>query len=56
MNIRESAGKIDWSVMGKAIGLMLLSWGALPIIYFMLLRRKKEKWQKKTEVSEKTQH
>jgi len=35
--------KIDWLVMGKAIGLMLLSWGALPLIYFILLRRKKEK-------------
>ena len=48
--------KIDKSVMAKAVGIMLMSWLALPIVYLLLLRREKEEWPKKTEVSEKIQH
>ena len=43
MNIKGKEIKIDKAVLGKAVVLMLMSWAALPIIYFMLLRRKNEK-------------
>ena len=35
--------KIDKSVLAKAVGIMLLGWLALPIIYYILLKRKNEK-------------
>jgi len=38
---------IDKSVLAKAIGIMLMSWLALPIVYFLLLRRKKEHGEEK---------
>jgi len=34
--------KIDKSVLAKAVGILLMGWLALPIIYYILLRRKKE--------------
>ena len=33
--------KIDKAALMKAIGLMLMSWAALPIIYYLLVRKKK---------------
>ena len=41
--LKEKVGKIDKSALSAAIGLMLLSWAALPIIYYLLIRRKNEK-------------
>jgi len=35
--------KIDKSVLAKAVGIMLMGWLALPIVYYMLLKRKNEK-------------
>ena len=43
VNIKEKLGKVDKAVLGKAVALMLMSWAALPIIYFILLRRENEK-------------
>ena len=42
VSIKEKLSKVDKAVLGKAVALMLMSWAALPIIYFILLRRKKE--------------
>ena len=33
---------IDWSIMLRAVGLMCLSWAALPIVYYLLIRKKKD--------------
>ena len=33
--------KVDKKALAAAIGLMLMSWAALPFIYFLLVRRKK---------------
>jgi len=43
VNIKGKEVKIDKTVLGKAVALMLMSWAALPIIYFMLLRRKNDR-------------
>jgi len=32
--------KIDRVVLGKAVGIILLGWLALPIVYYILLKRK----------------
>lgn len=34
--------EIDKTVLVKAIGLMALSWAALPLVYVLLIKRKKE--------------
>ena len=40
MNIRGKEVKIDKGVLVKAIGIMCLGWLALPIVYYMLKKRK----------------
>ena len=42
MKLKEVVGKIDRKALAKAVGLMLLSWAALPIIYYLLVRKKKD--------------
>jgi hypothetical protein len=49
MNIKGSVSKIDKEVVIKAVGLMLLSWGALPLIYIILLREKRRKKEEKND-------
>jgi len=48
VSIKEKLGKIDRVVFAKALGIIMLGWLALPIIYFILLRRKREN-EKETE-------
>lgn len=34
--------KIDHKALVGAVGLMLMSWAALPVVYWLLVRKKKE--------------
>jgi hypothetical protein len=47
-SIKGLGSKLDKKALGMAVALMLMSWGALPVIYFLLVRKKKE--VKKEEV------
>jgi len=40
-------GKIDKKAVGTTICLLLMSWAAFPIIYFMLVKRYKEEVEEK---------
>ena len=44
MSLRESikglGSKLDKGALVKAVALMLMSWAALPIIYYLLVRKK----------------
>ena len=33
--------RLDKKILAKAVGIVLLGWLALPIVYYMLLKRKK---------------
>ena len=41
--------KIDKVALAKAIGIMMLSWAALPIVYWLLMRKEKKEEVKKEE-------
>ena len=41
--------KIDRGALTKAVGIMLLSWAALPIVYYLLVRKKKEEGEVKED-------
>lgn len=43
--------KIDKPALAKAVGVMLLSWAALPIVYYLIVRRKSTKDTKEKEVA-----
>jgi len=43
MNIKSIGDKIDKKAMTLAITLMLMSWGALPIVYLLLKRENKRR-------------
>lgn len=38
--IKEIAKKIDKEALASAIGLMCLSWAALPIVYWLIIKKK----------------
>jgi len=38
--ITEIAGKVDKEALASAIGLMCLSWAALPIVYWLIVKKK----------------
>jgi uncharacterized membrane protein YbhN (UPF0104 family) len=38
--IKEIAEKIDREALAGAIGLMCLSWAALPIVYWLIIKKK----------------
>lgn len=40
--ITEIAGKIDKKALAYATGLMCLSWAALPIVYWLIIRNKEK--------------
>jgi hypothetical protein len=42
MKISEIAGKIDKKALTQAVGLMFLSWGALPIVYWLIVHKNKK--------------
>ena len=43
MKIKEVVHKIDRKALTKAVGLMMLGWLALPMVYYLLVRKKKDK-------------
>jgi hypothetical protein len=43
--IKGLSAKIDQKALAGAVGLMLLSWGALPLVYRILMQRNAEKKQ-----------
>lgn len=47
--LKEGAGRLDKPALLKAIALMLMSWAALPIVYYLLVRKKKPLKEVKTE-------
>jgi hypothetical protein len=40
MDAKTIAGKIDKKALASAIGLMMLSWAALPIVYWLIINKK----------------
>ena len=42
MSIKDIGKKINKKALAKAIGILMLSWMALPVIYWLLVRREKE--------------
>jgi uncharacterized membrane protein YbhN (UPF0104 family) len=38
--VKEITEKIDKEALASAIGLMCLSWAALPIVYWLILKKK----------------
>jgi len=38
--LKDKVGKVDKKALSMAIGLMFMSWMALPIVYFLLVRKK----------------
>lgn len=40
MKIEEAMGKVDKKALAGAVGLMLMSWAALPIVYWLIIRKK----------------
>ena len=40
--LKEKAGKLDKKALSEAVVLMILSWAALPIVYFLLVRSKRK--------------
>lgn len=40
--INEIAKKIDKKALASAMGLMCLSWAALPIVYWLIVRNKEK--------------
>jgi len=45
--LEKIKGKIDKKAVGTTICLLLMSWAAFPIIYFMLVKRYKEEVKEK---------
>lgn len=42
MKIKEIAEKIDKKALAGAVGVMLMSWSALPIVYWLIVQKKKK--------------
>ena len=49
LNIKGKEVKIDKEALTKAVGVMLLSWAALPIVYYLIVRKKKDMEEVKDE-------
>ena len=39
--LKDKLGKVDKKALAASVGLMLISWAALPIIYWLIVRKKK---------------
>jgi hypothetical protein len=40
-SIKGAGKRVDKKALVSAVGLMLISWAALPIVYWLIVRRKK---------------
>ena len=49
VNIKGKEVKIDREALTKAVGVMLLSWAALPIVYYLIVRKKEDMEEVKNE-------
>ena len=49
LNIKGKEVKIDKEALTKAVGVMLLSWAALPIVYYLIVRKKEDMEEVKNE-------
>ena len=38
--LKDKLGKVDKKALAASVGLMLISWAALPIIYWLIVRKK----------------
>ena len=45
--------KVDKKALAASIGLMLISWAALPIVYWLIVRKKKPMEEVKTDENSK---
>jgi hydrogenase maturation factor len=52
--LKSLTEKIDKVALAKAVGLMLISWAALPIIYWLIVRKKKAMEEIKNEEKSET--
>lgn len=50
--VKDTFGKVDKPALGMAVGLMVMSWAALPIVYFLLVRKKRRENETKKSVDE----
>jgi hypothetical protein len=50
--LKDKFVKIDKKALGASIGLMLISWAALPIIYWLIVRKKPPMEEVKVEEKE----
>jgi hypothetical protein len=50
--LKSLGDKLDKGALVKAVALMLMSWAALPIVYYLLVRKKKPVEEVKTEEKE----
>jgi hypothetical protein len=48
-SIKGAGSKIDKKALGMAVALMLMSWAALPIVYYLLVRKKRPMKEVKEE-------
>jgi hypothetical protein len=48
-SIKGAGKRLDKKALGMAVALMLMSWAALPIVYFLLVRKKRPAKEVKEE-------
>lgn len=51
--LKEKVGKLDKKALAMACGLMIISWAALPIVYLLIVRKKKAMKEVKPKEEEK---
>jgi hypothetical protein len=47
--LKDITGKIDHKALAGAVGLMCLSWAALPVVYWLIVRKKNDEKANKKE-------
>lgn len=49
MTLKKIAAEIDKKALCEAVGLMLMSWAALPVVYWLIVRKKQKGEEKKND-------
>ena len=49
-SIKKLGKKVDKKALVASVGVMLMSWAALPVVYYLIVRRKKEEKEDVGEV------
>ena len=47
LKVKTISGKIDKKALAGAIGIMVISWGALPIVYWLIVKTQKKNDEEK---------